>query len=293
MKKSTKKLISIFLSLLMVLSLIPMASMTAFGYQFYTVSISSGGNYDIPEGAYSATSEDIIKIENYSTNDITVFVEYWSESFPLKYFYMGGDTSFTLPAFPAGKHVSNITTNGDNITFTLADDPTTPDWFDDVTAKVDAAASKLVNEDGKTYAEATESEGGVMSAIALLTNPVYTNNGSVYTIRGYLGTSTTNEGELIITLDENGEVASIVVNAYVIGNQVSSKTYAPIPAPAPAPAQSYATSEQFDALSKKFDDLTKTIQNFNITFSQQPAGADHSESAEDIISNAFLGGANK
>lgn len=60
-----------------------------------------------------------------------------------------------------------------------------------------------------------------------------------------------------------------------------------------APAQSFATSEQFDALSKKFDDLTKTIQNFNITFSQQPAGADHSESAEDIISKAFLGGANK
>lgn len=78
-----------------------------------------------------------------------------------------------------------------------------------------------------------------------------------------------------------------------VASPATSEPQKEAPAQNEAPAQSFATSEQFDALSKKFDDLTKTIQNFNITFSQQPAGADRSESAEDIISNAFLGGATK
>lgn len=83
----------------------------------------------------------------------------------------------------------------------------TPDWVDDVTAKVDAVALELETTDGFQFSMYLLAIGGSFTAgCDILDTPIYAQNGSVYTISGDDGAQTVTYE---VTLDEDGEVASL------------------------------------------------------------------------------------
>lgn len=113
----------------------------------------------------------------------------------------------------------------------------TPEWVDDVTAKVDAVALELETTDGFQFSMFLFTLGGSFTAgCDALDTPVYAQNGSVYTISGNEG-SHTNTYE--VTLDEDGEVASVKTTAddnggnvvEMIFGRVHHPSYVPMLAP--------------------------------------------------------------
>lgn len=117
----------------------------------------------------------------------------------------------------------------------------TPEWVDDVVAKVDATSLELETADGFQFSMYLISTGGSFTAgCDALDTPVYAQNGSVYTISGDDGSQTVTYE---VTLDEDGEVAGVKVTIDDNGGNVVEFIFGRVHHPSYVPMKAPTTDE--------------------------------------------------